>query len=240
MTPTARASGFCDLGLIEPLIAALTEQQHVEPSPLQTRSIPPLLRGRDLLGCAHSDAGKTAAFVLPILQRLSQPEPRVPSRSPRALVLVPTPERAARVVESFVAHGRHLHPTVVAIHGGVGRALQMQELARGVDVAVATPARLLDLLDQGHARLDRIEVLVLDEADQMLDLGTMPAVERILAAIPVRRQTLLFSATMPPPITALADRVLVRPVKVVMAPAATARAVRLTALRLARRTAGAR
>ncbi len=236
-TSTATATAFRELGLIEPLVAALTEQECFVPTPMQAQLIPSLLRGRDLLGCMRTDAGKTAIIVLPILQRLSQPEPRVPSRSPRALVLVATRERAVQVVERFVTFGRHLRPTVAAIHGGVGQGLQVQALARGVDLLVATPARLLDLMIQRHARLDRLEVVVLDEVDQMLDLGFLPMVRRLLATMPKRRQTLLFSATMPPTITSFAEGILRQPVKVSTPSASTMRA-RMSATHLLKRGAG--
>ena len=214
-------STFAELGLIEPLQRALRDNQYVDPTPIQAQSLPLLLAGRDLLGCARTGTGKTAAFALPILQRLASVDSRTPGRSPRALILVPTRELAAQVAQSFVTYGRHLPLAVGLVYGGVGQGEQVRALRRGIDILVATPGRLLDLMGQRYARLDSVEVLVLDEADHMLDLGFIPAIRRIVSAVPQRRQTLLFSATMPPPIGALADRLLVHPEKVFVTPAAT-------------------
>jgi len=217
-------TAFSELGLLEPLQRALSEEKYTRPTPIQAQAIPHLLEGRDLLGCARTGTGKTAAFVLPILQRLSRRPsagPRASRRLPRALVLVPTRELAAQVGESLAAYGRHMPQAVAVVYGGVGQAPQVRALTRGVDVVVATPGRLLDLMQQGHARLGGLEILVLDEADQMLDLGFLPDVRRILRAVPARRQTLLFSATMPSAIAALAEGILTKPVKVVVTPAAS-------------------
>src|SRR5688572_29216959 len=215
MNPT-----FSTLGLLEPLQRALQEELYVHPTPIQEQAIPPLLEGRDLLGCARTGTGKTAAFALPILQQLADTS-RAHGRKPRALVLVPTRELAAQVALSFQNYGRHVAISVAVVYGGVGQGPQVDSFRRGVDVVVATPGRLLDLMGQGHARLDHVEVLVLDEADHMLDLGFIPAVRRILSALTRRKQTLLFSDTMPPPIAQLADRILTHPVKVFVTPAAT-------------------
>jgi ATP-dependent RNA helicase RhlE len=188
---------------------------------LVDEAIPSLLEGADLLGCARTGTGKTAAFALPILQRLFATRRNAPRKSTRTLVVVPTRELASQVAQSFTTYGRHLKPSVAVIFGGVGQGPQVRALDRGVDVLVATPGRLLDLMHQGHVRLDGVETLVLDEADQMLDLGFLPDVKRILAAVPKRRQTLLFSATMPRPIEELANRILHDPIKVYVTPVAS-------------------
>jgi ATP-dependent RNA helicase RhlE len=212
---------FSTLGLAEPLQRALRDEGYESPTPIQVRAIPPLLAGLDLLGCARTGTGKTAAFALPILQRLFSSSRPAPRKGARTLVLVPTRELASQVGQSFAAYGRHLRPTVAVVFGGVGQAPQVRALDRGVDVLVATPGRLLDLMGQGHARLERVETLVLDEADHMLDLGFLPDVKRILAAVPARRQTLLLSATMPAAIEELAQRILKKPVKVYVTPVAS-------------------
>ncbi len=225
---------FSNLGLVEPLQRALRDTGYTHPTPIQEQSIPHLLEGRDLLGCARTGTGKTAAFALPMLQLLSLGEPpptrqahaphspqRSRGRTPRALVLVPTRELAAQVCQSFQTYGCHLPLSTAVVYGGVGQGPQVSALHRGVDILVATPGRLLDLMGQGHAKLERIEILVLDEADHMLDLGFIPDVRRILRTVPKRRQTLLFSATMPPPIANLAASILSSPVEVFVTPAAT-------------------
>jgi len=214
-------TSFTELALIEPLQKALRDEGYQTPTPIQAEAIPPLLEGRDLLGCARTGTGKTAAFALPILQRLAADRRRAPRKSPRVLVIVPTRELASQVGQSFTVYGRHLRPTVVVIFGGVGQTPQVRAMEPGVDVLVATPGRLLDLMGQGHVRLEGVECLVLDEADQMLDLGFLPDVKRILAAVPSRRQTLLFSATMPAPIEELTRRILKQPVSVYVTPVAS-------------------
>jgi ATP-dependent RNA helicase RhlE len=224
-SPPTLAS-FSELGLVDPLLRALHDEKYVHPTPIQAQAIPPLLAGRDLLGCARTGTGKTAAFVLPILQRLSAKSRDADARgaskgSVRALIVVPTRELAAQVRQSLDAYGRHLRIATAVVYGGVGQGAQVRALSRGVDVLVATPGRLLDLVGQGHARLDRVEILVLDEADQMLDLGFLPDVRRILRAASAPRQTLLFSATMPKAIASLADGILVRPVRVFVTPVAS-------------------
>jgi ATP-dependent RNA helicase RhlE len=212
---------FSTLGLIEPLQRALRDQAYAHPTPIQVEAIPRLIEGRDLLACARTGTGKTAAFALPILQRLASAGRRPQPRAMRALVLVPTRELATQVAGSFSTYGRHLRVSVATVHGGVGQGPQVKTMLRGVDVLVATTGRLLDLVGQGHVRLDGLEVLVLDEADHMLDLGFIPDVRRILARVPATRQTLLFSATMPEAIASLADGILTRPVKVHVTPAAS-------------------
>ncbi|HEX6885645.1 MAG TPA: DEAD/DEAH box helicase [Planctomycetota bacterium] len=214
-------NSFSSLPLLEPLQRALADEGYTTPTPIQAQAIPQLLQGGDLLGCARTGTGKTAAFALPILQRLFQDRRAAPKKSPRCLVVVPTRELASQVAKSFTDYGRYLRPSVAVIFGGVGQGPQVRAMERGVDVLVATPGRLLDLMQQRHVRLDGVEVLVLDEADQMLDLGFLPDVKRILAAVPPKRQTLLFSATMPEPIEDLAHRILHRPAKVYVTPVAS-------------------
>ena len=215
---------FHDLRLVEPILRAVRDEGYEEPTPIQAQAIPPLLEGRDLLGCARTGTGKTAAFVLPILQRLSAARPGArtsPRGAVRALIVVPTRELAAQVRASLDTYGRHLRVSTAVVYGGVGQGPQVRALSKGADVLVATPGRLLDLVGQGHARLGEVEVLVLDEADQMLDLGFLPDVKKILRAVPARRQTLLFSATMPPAIAALADGILTKPVRAFVTPVAS-------------------
>ena len=218
MTPTTT---FAALKLAEPIQRALAEKKYTTPSPIQARAIPHLLEGRDLMGCAQTGTGKTAAFALPILQRLTeQPKTRVPHK-PRALILTPTRELAAQIGESFEAYGKNLRLRHTVIFGGVGQNPQTRALRNGVDIVVATPGRLLDLSQQGLIDFDAVEVFVLDEADRMLDMGFAPDVKRIMAKLPEKRQSLLFSATMPRPIMEIADRLLHDPVKVEVTPAAT-------------------
>jgi len=228
-TPTHHAAthkaesgpAFADLGLIAPILRALRDEKYSHPTPIQAQAIPPLLEGRDLLGCARTGTGKTAAFVLPIVQRLTQQGGRPGDRSTRCLILVPTRELASQVQQSILAYGRHLKVSSTVVFGGVGQGAQVRALSRGVDILVATPGRLLDLIGQGHARLDQVEILVLDEADRMLDLGFLPDVKKLLRTIPKRRQTLLFSATMPTAITSLAEGILDRPLRVFVTPEAS-------------------
>jgi ATP-dependent RNA helicase RhlE len=208
---------FHSLGLVEPLQRALTAEGYETPTPIQAQSIPYLLNGRDLLGCARTGTGKTAAFALPILDRFARAA-RPARPGVRALVLAPTRELALQVHESFITYGRNLRVTSAAIFGGVGQGPQVQALRRGTDVIVATPGRLLDLMQQGHCRLDTVEVLVLDEADRMLDMGFIQPIRRILEKLPRKRQNLLFSATMPQEIAALASGILVDPAKVAVDP----------------------
>ena len=195
---------FDSLGLSPALLRALAENAIATPTPIQAQAIPPALSGRDVLGAAQTGTGKTAAFGLPLLQRLAkQTAPRGP-RKPRALVLTPTRELAVQVADSLKAYGRHLRLDVTTIFGGAGMGPQVERLRRGTDILVATPGRLIDHLERGSARLDAIEVLVLDEADRMLDMGVLPPIQRILGKVPAQRQTLLFSATFEPRIKALA------------------------------------
>ena len=213
---------FQDLALVEPVRRALAEEGYAAPTPIQAQAIPHLLAGRDLLGIAQTGTGKTAAFALPILQRLvaGQP-PALVRKTARCLVLTPTRELALQIRDSFQAYGRHLRLRATVIFGGVGQEPQVATMTRGVDILVATPGRLLDLIGQGHIRLDRVETFVLDEADRMLDMGFIRDVRKIVTLLPSRRQTLLFSATMPPDIARLAAAILDTPVRVEVTPAAS-------------------
>jgi ATP-dependent RNA helicase RhlE len=213
---------FASLGLAEPLLKAITACGYDTPTPIQVQAIPPLLAGEDLMGCAQTGTGKTAAFALPVLQRLSEaPTPRTGRRPIRALVLTPTRELAAQISESFQTYGTHLRLTHEVIFGGVGQGPQVSALNKGIDILVACPGRLLDLHGQGHVDLSKVECFVLDEADRMLDMGFIHDVRRVLRLLPGRRQNLLFSATMPPAIIDLASDFLHDPVHVEVTPTAT-------------------
>ncbi|WP_374557341.1 DEAD/DEAH box helicase [Thermomonas sp.] len=195
---------FESLGLAPALLRALADNEYAVPTPIQAQAIPLVLSGHDVLGGAQTGTGKTAAFALPVLNRLSKETPPAGPRKPRALVLVPTRELAVQVADSFKTYGRHLRLNVTTLFGGVGMQPQIEQLRRGVDVLVACPGRLIDHLDRGSVKLDGVEVLVLDEADRMLDMGFLPAIKRIVNRVPKQRQTLLFSATFEPRIKALA------------------------------------
>jgi ATP-dependent RNA helicase RhlE len=212
---------FAELNLVAPIVRALSAKKYERPTPIQSEAIPPLMDGRDLIGCAQTGTGKTAAFALPILQKLFTEPKSVPSRRTRVLVLTPTRELAAQVGESFKTYGRYLKLTHALVFGGVGQYPQVKALRRGVDILVATPGRLLDLMEQGHATLNGVETFVLDEADRMLDMGFLPDIKKIIAGLPRQRQTLLFSATMPPAILKLAEGILSDPIKVAVSPPAT-------------------
>jgi ATP-dependent RNA helicase RhlE len=214
-------TSFADLKLCAPLLRAVHDEGYATPTPIQAKAIPHLLAGRDLLGCAQTGTGKTAAFALPILHRLSGDVRRTGPKACRALVLTPTRELAAQIRASFATYGKHLKLTSAVAFGGVGQDRQVKALARGVDVLVATPGRLLDLMGQGLVRLDRIEVFVLDEADRMLDMGFVHDVKRVIAALPARRQSLFFSATMLPDVVRLAGTILHDPAKVEAHPVAS-------------------
>jgi ATP-dependent RNA helicase RhlE len=212
---------FATLQLMEPILRALRERGYETPTPIQSQAIPHLLKGRDLLGIAQTGTGKTAAFALPILDFLAgDPQPRRP-RQPSALVLTPTRELAAQIGESFRDYGQHLDLRHAVIFGGVGQRPQTDSLRRGVDILVATPGRLIDLMEQGHVDLGAVEVFVLDEADRMLDMGFVHAVRKVIAKLPRERQSLLFSATMPAEIMQLANSILRNAVRVQVTPPAT-------------------
>jgi ATP-dependent RNA helicase RhlE len=217
-SPLASPTGFSHLNLASALERAVTAAGYQTPTPIQAQAIPHLLAGRDVLGCAQTGTGKTAAFALPILDRLSRRERAPGARGPRALVLAPTRELALQIADGFRDYGRHLRVSGAVIFGGVGQGPQVDALRRNVDVIVATPGRLIDLMGQGHAKFDALEVLVLDEADRMLDMGFIEPIRRIIGALPRRRQNLMFSATMPAEIRRLADAILVDPIEVTVAP----------------------
>ena len=214
-------TSFSDLGLAEPILKALAGEGYTAPTPIQAKAIPPVLKGRDLLGIAQTGTGKTAAFALPILHRLATDRRPAPRKGCRVLVLSPTRELASQIAESFRTYGRHLGVSVAVVFGGVGHRPQIQALARGVDVLVAAPGRLLDLMDQRAADISGTEVFVLDEADQMLDLGFVKPIRRIVSHLSHRRQNLFFSATMPTEIAGLAGELLNEPEKVAVTPVAT-------------------
>ena len=213
---------FESLGLRPEILRALEGLNYKIPTPVQRESIPPVLEGRDLLGCAQTGTGKTAAFALPILQRLLPAPPRKGSpRAIRVLVLTPTRELCGQVTESFVSYGKQTGLRVTSVYGGVSQGRQEEALRRGVDILVATPGRLLDLESQRVLSLKSVGTLVLDEADRMLDMGFLPDVRKIIAMTPADRQTLLFSATIPSEIKRLADSILRNPVRVAVAPASS-------------------
>ena len=211
---------FNELNLIKPLLQAIDREGYETPSPIQAESIPILLQGRDLLGCAQTGTGKTAAFALPILQELYRRRnaDKTTKRTMQALILTPTRELAAQVAESFVTYGRYTGIKTAVIFGGVGQEPQVAELRQGVDILVATPGRLLDLISQKLCFLDGIDMFVLDEADRMLDMGFIHDVKRVIALLPKKRQTLLFSATMPKEIAELAKSILINPATVAVTP----------------------
>lgn len=212
---------FNELRLIEPLLRALNEEGYQTPTPIQQQAIPPVLDGRDLLGCAQTGTGKTAAFTLPILQALSKPERILAHRPLQGLILTPTRELAIQIGESIAAYGRYLKIRHTVIFGGVSQGKQVEQLRRGVDILVATPGRLLDLMGQGVVNLSTISFFVLDEADRMLDMGFIHDVKRVIKHLPTKRQTLFFSATMPPEVQGLVDMLLTNPVKVEVTPPST-------------------
>lgn len=209
---------FKSLHLIEPLLLALFEEGYTTPTPIQAQSIPIVLQGKDLLGCAQTGTGKTAAFTLPILQLLLENSAPQKRKKIRSLIVTPTRELAIQIAESFNAYGRHTPLNCTVIFGGVAQGPQVTALRNGVDVVIATPGRLLDLMNQGHISIREVEIFVLDEADRMLDMGFVHDVKKLLAVLPKKRQSLFFSATMPPEIVQLANTILVHPQKVTVTP----------------------
>ena len=205
---------FEEMDLIAPLQRALKDEQYKTPTPIQAKAIPLAVSGRDVLGCAQTGTGKTAAFALPILNHLGQTNRKAVSQRPFVLVLAPTRELAIQISNSFSTYGKHLKLRQALVYGGVGQGNQVRAMNRGAHILVATPGRLLDLINQGHIDLAQIEMVVLDEADRMLDMGFLPDVKRILSQLPRKRQTFFFSATMPPTIVDLAKRMLTQPVNV--------------------------
>jgi ATP-dependent RNA helicase RhlE len=208
----------CFAALNEPLRRAVAEEGYTTPTPIQEQAIPFVLQGRDILGCAQTGTGKTAAFTLPLLQNMTKANrPTLPHR-PRALILTPTRELAAQIGESIATYGRYVRISHAVIFGGVGQEPQERLMRKGVDIVVATPGRLLDLMEQRHVSLDTIESFVLDEADRMLDMGFIPSVRRIIAKLPRQRHSLFFSATMPPAVATLAQDLLKNPAQVTVDP----------------------
>ncbi len=209
---------FTSLNIIEPILRAVQEEGYTIPTPIQAESIPIILRGTDLIGSAQTGTGKTAAFAIPILQLLSANKVYDRKRKIRSLIVTPTRELAIQIGESFNAYGRHTGLTNTVIFGGVNQNPQTSTLLRGVDIVIATPGRLLDLINQGFLNLRDVEILVLDEADRMLDMGFIHDVKKILALLPKKKQSLLFSATMPPEIVKLAATILQNPLRVSVTP----------------------
>jgi len=212
---------FSELGLNPKLLDALAQQGYTTPTPIQAQAIPILLKGRDLLGLAQTGTGKTAAFLLPILHRLAANRRPAPPRCANVLILAPTRELASQIDQSIAAYGQGLGMSHTVVFGGVSQMHQVKAMSRGVDFLIATPGRLLDLINQGHIDLGNTHVLVLDEADQMLDMGFVKPIRQAVAMMPVERQTLLFSATMPTAIATLAASLLRNPAQVEITPPAT-------------------
>ncbi|RUS46128.1 DEAD/DEAH box helicase [Cohnella sp. AR92] len=210
---------FEQLQLIPPILKALAKENYTQPTPIQEQAIPPVLAGRDLFGCAQTGTGKTAAFLLPIIQQLSAPHGRPSGRRViRSLILTPTRELAIQIYDNFKAYASFTNLRGDVIVGGVSQKAQEQSLQQGMDILIATPGRLIDLMNQGFADLRHVQILVLDEADRMLDMGFIHDMKRIIAKLPAKRQTLFFSATMPSEITALVNSLLTNPVKIEIAP----------------------
>ena len=212
---------FESLNIIEPILRSLKEEGYTIPTPIQVQAIPIVLKGIDLIGCAQTGTGKTAAFAVPILQHLSISKSHDKKKKIRSLVVTPTRELAIQIEESFKAYGRHTGLTCTVVFGGVNQNSQTNALRNGVDILVATPGRLLDLMNQGFISLKDVEIFVLDEADRMLDMGFIHDVRKIISALPQKRQSLFFSATMPPEIVKLAGSIVYKPVKVEVTPSAS-------------------
>jgi len=217
----AKLDSFNELNLSEPLLKAIASEGYGKPTPIQAKAIPELLAGRDLLGIAQTGTGKTAAFALPMLQRLAQKTERPARGTCRALILTPTRELAAQIADSFKTYGRNTKVTRAVVYGGVSIGKQIEILRGGIDVLVATPGRLVDLIERRAVTLAKVEIFVLDEVDQMLDLGFIHAIRKITAMLPKVRQNLFFSATMPKEIAGLAAALLTNPVRIEVAPVAT-------------------
>ncbi|HEY7300175.1 MAG TPA: DEAD/DEAH box helicase [Xanthobacteraceae bacterium] len=233
-------TSFRDFGLAEPITRALAEERYLAPTPIQMRTIPGVLSGRDVIGIAQTGTGKTAAFALPILHHLVTNRPHPDRKTCRVLVLSPTRELSGQILDRFHAYGRHVGFRAALVIGGVSMGAQVRALQNGVDVLVATPGRLLDLVRSNALRLRDVELLVLDEADRMLDMGFIHEIRKIIAKLPPQRQTLLFSATMPRAIAQLADQILCNPVKVAVTPvASTVDTVEQRIIRVEREAKGA-
>ncbi|MFI5196415.1 MAG: DEAD/DEAH box helicase [Chitinophagales bacterium] len=212
---------FNELNLIAPILQALETEGYTQPTPIQEQAIPIVMARKDLLGCAQTGTGKTAAFAIPILQILHAEHAERAHRHIKTLILTPTRELAIQIGESFSSYGRNLRQKHTVVFGGVPQGAQVQALNRGVDILIATPGRLLDLMNQGYINLTGISIFVLDEADRMLDMGFIHDVKRVIAKLPHKRQTLFFSATMPPEIQKLANTILIKPEIVAVTPPAT-------------------
>jgi ATP-dependent RNA helicase RhlE len=212
---------FESLNIIEPILRSLKEEGYTIPTPIQEKAIPIILNGTDLIGCAQTGTGKTAAFAVPILQLLGRNKTFDRKRRIRSLIVTPTRELAIQIDESFKAYGRHTGLKCTVVFGGVHQNTQVAALKNGIDILVATPGRLLDLMNQGFISLKDIEIFVLDEADRMLDMGFIHDVRKIIASLPQKRQSLFFSATMPPAIVKLAGSIVYKPVKVEVTPSAS-------------------
>src|SRR5659263_22127 len=212
---------FQTLNIIDPILKSLKEEGYTIPTPIQIQAIPIVLQGTDLIGCAQTGTGKTAAFAVPILQLLSRNKSFDRRRKIKSLIVTPTRELAIQIEESFKTYDRYTGLTCTVVFGGVNQNPQTNALRNGVDILVATPGRLLDLMNQGFISLKNIEIFVLDEADRMLDMGFIHDVRKLLAALPQKRQSLFFSATMPPEIVKLAGSIVYKPVKVEVTPSAS-------------------
>src|SRR3989344_6018890 len=209
---------FHELPLLEPIQRAVKEEGYTVPTPIQAQSILQLLEGKDLLGCAQTGTGKTAAFALPLLQKLAANRIHSMRNTPRALILAPTRELAAQIGMSIRVYGKYISISSTVIFGGVGQQSQVNALSRGVDILIATPGRLLDLMNQGYINLSRVEFFVLDEADRMLDMGFINDIRKIIHKLPAKRQSLFFSATLDPKVVALAKTLVHDPVHVSVTP----------------------
>jgi len=209
---------FSDLKLINPLISALDKKGYTQPTPIQEQSIPHVLQGKDIFGCAQTGTGKTAAFALPILQLLDAKKNPAEKTTIKALILAPTRELALQISESFMVYGKNLRLSHTTVFGGVSQGAQTTALRRGVDILVATPGRLLDLMQQGFIKLHNVEFFVLDEADRMLDMGFINDIKKVIAKLPAKKQTMFFSATASPDIMKLANTILKNPVSVAVSP----------------------
>ena len=212
---------FEEMDLFAPLKRALKEQKYEKPTPIQQQTIPTAIAGQDVLGCAQTGTGKTAAFALPILDYIGQDKPKAIKNRPAALILAPTRELAIQIGDSFRVYGKHIRCSQALVYGGVGQGKQVSALRSGVHVLIATPGRLIDLMEQGHVDLSQVEIFVLDEADRMMDMGFMPALKKIIAKLPEERQSLFFSATLPPKIRQLASSLLFNPISVDVTPKTT-------------------
>ncbi|MBT3704905.1 DEAD/DEAH box helicase [Candidatus Peregrinibacteria bacterium] len=210
---------FENLNIIQPILEALKRENYVEPTPIQAQSIPAIMQGRDIFGCAQTGTGKTAAFAIPILQNIKQAQnPGQGKRSISALILAPTRELAIQISEKFSAYGKSTGLRHAVIYGGVSQFHQVKKLKAGVDIVIATPGRLMDLMNQGYVDLRRLKILTLDEADRMLDMGFINDIKKIIAKVPAKRQTLFFSATMPAAIKKLSETILTDPVRISISP----------------------